>query len=111
MTTTSVDEKDLPALPEVEYANAPETLEDAIQRILHVEMLLEDLARAVEIAQVSGQFNILDGFRTSAEDYLTGKITVHRPDLGDFKVTVIEGEISKETQEAYKKKAEERAKA
>jgi hypothetical protein len=89
MSNTAVKEEDLPALAEVEYVNAPETLEDAVKRILEVEMRLEDLARACEIASITRQFEILDAFKTAADTYLQGKIQIKQPDLGEFKVTVI----------------------
>ena len=101
--TTSVDEKDIPKLEPV-YHNAPETLEDAIQRILHVEMLLEDLSRATEIASITRQFEILDGFKRTADDYLAGKITIEQPTAEDLKLTVVEGEVSEETKKALKDK-------
>jgi hypothetical protein len=94
---TAVSEKDLPAIPMPTYVNAPETLEDAVQRILQVEMLLEDMSRAAEIAAITGQFNIIEGFRTSAEEYLKGKIQIEQPDMGEFKLTVVSGKVSEET--------------
>lgn len=95
---TAVSEKDLPAIPMPTYVNAPETLEDAVERLLHVEMLLEDMSRAAEIAAITGQFNIIEGFRTSADEYLKGKIQIEQPDMGDFKLTVItDDKTEKET--------------
>ena len=91
-TTTAVDEKDLPAIPEPTYENAPETLEDAIERLLKVEMLLEDLSRAVEIASITRQLDMLDSFKQTADDYLAGKVQIVQPDMGEFKVTVITDE-------------------
>jgi len=87
----------LPGIPMPTYVNAPETLEDAVQRILQVEMLLEDLSRAAEIASITGQYNIVEGFRSSADEYLKGKIQIEQPDMGEFKLTVIEGKISDDT--------------
>lgn len=88
-TTTEVANKDLPDIPKPTFVNAPETLEDAIKRILQVEMLLEDLSRAAEIASITGQFNLVEGFRNSADEYLKGKIQIEQPDMGEFKITVI----------------------
>ena len=100
---TAVDEKDIPKLEPV-YHNVPETLEDAIQRIMQVEMLLEDLSRATEIATITRQFEILDGFKRSADDYLEGKITIEQPTSEDLTLTVVEGEVSEETKKALKDK-------
>jgi hypothetical protein len=52
-------------------------------------MLLEDLSRAVEIASITRQIDMLDGFKQSADDYLVGKIIIQQPDMGEFKLTVI----------------------
>jgi C4-type Zn-finger protein len=89
MSNTAVNEKDLPAIPEPTYVNAPATVEEAVQRLLQVEMLLEDLSRAVEIAQITGQINLVEGFRNSADEYLKTKIQIEQPDMGDFKVTIV----------------------
>lgn len=92
---TAVAEKDLPELMMPTYENAPEDVDSAIQRILHVEMLLEDLSRAVEIAQISGQWAMVDGFRSTADEYLRGKIQIKQPDQGDLKITIITDEETK----------------
>lgn len=94
MDNTSVDQKDLLAV-EVTYVNAPENLDDAIQRVLKVEMLLEDLSRAVEIAQITGQLNLLESFRTSAEDYLKDKIVIVQPE-GPANITIITNETEED---------------
>ena len=101
--TTAVDEKDIPSLEPI-YHNSPETLEDAVQRLLKVEMLLEDLSRATEIASITRQFEILDGFKRSADEYLLGKITIEQPTSEDLKLTVVEGEVSEETKKQLKDK-------
>jgi hypothetical protein len=100
---TAVAEKDLPPA-EVKFLNAPETLEAAIERIMEVEMRLEDLARASEIASITRQFEMLDSFKMAADECLLTKITIEQPTAEDFKLTVIEGEVSEETQEAIRKK-------
>ena len=72
------------------YLNAPESLDAAIQRIMEVEMHLEDLARAVELAQITGQINLVEGFRLDAERCLVNKITIDRPlPTETMKITVI----------------------
>ena len=94
-TTTEVAEKDLPA-PEATYINAPEDLIQARDRILMVEMVLEDLARAVEIAQITGSWEILDTFRVAANDALATKIEIVQPDLGDIKIQTIHNDMKEE---------------
>ena len=92
MSTTQVAEKDLPPAPEVKLINAPETLEDAIKRIMEVEMRLEDLSRACEIAVITRQFEIVETFTQSANESLINKIVMEQPSLDDFKLTVITDE-------------------
>lgn len=92
MSNTAVKEEDLPQVPEVVLVNKPDTLEIAIERIMALEMALEDLSRAVEIAQFSGQFNLVDGFRTAADELLKSKIQIEQPEMGDFKVTIVTNE-------------------
>ena len=75
------------------YVNAPEDLESARIRILEVEMALEDLARAVEIAEITGNFQMLAGFRAEAEAQLVRKIEIVQPDHSDMKLDVIENDM------------------
>jgi hypothetical protein len=89
VNTTAVDEKDIPALPEPTYHNAPEDVPSAIERIMELEMRLEDLSRAVEIAQITRQFEILEGFKSQADECLQSKIVIEQPDYGPMKITVL----------------------
>lgn len=93
-TTTAVPEKELPT-PEVVLVNAPETLEDAIQRIIKAEMCLEDLVRAAEIVGITKQLEILDTFTRAADEYLKTKIEMIQPSAENFKVTIITDEKEK----------------
>lgn len=93
--STSVKQSDIPEL-NVTYTNAPEDLESAVQRILKAEMLLEDLARAAEIAQITGQWNLLGSFVEQANDYLAGKIQIEQPDHGPMKIQVVTGTLEKQ---------------
>jgi hypothetical protein len=93
--TTEVKEKDLP-VSEATYINAPEDLIQARERILAVEMALEDLARAVEIAQITGSWEILDTFRTTANEVLSTKIEIVQPDLGEIKIQTIHNDMEEE---------------
>ena len=93
MNTTAVDEKDLPMEPQVTYTNVPADIDAAIQRILKLEMSLEDMSRAFEIVGVTGQLSILDSFKIAAELVLESKIQIVQPDMNeDFKLTVITNE-------------------
>jgi len=58
------------------YTNAPKRLKSAIDRLLEAERLLEDLARAVEIASVTGQIALTNVYREAAEEYLKDKLTI-----------------------------------
>ena len=89
VNTTAVDQKDIPALPTPTYHNAPEDVPSAIQRIMELEMRLEDLSRAVGIAQITRQFEILEGFKSQADECLQNKIVVEQPDYGPMKITVL----------------------
>lgn len=89
MSNTAVQEKDLPAVPEVVYVNAPETIGDAVKRILELEMRLEDLSRAIEIATITRQIDMLDVFKNEADETLKSKIVIQQPDMGEFKVTIL----------------------
>lgn len=73
--------------------NAPESYLDAVKRIMEVEMRLEDLSRAVEIAEITGQINLVEGFRKAADESLEKKITMKRENTGDLNITVVTGEL------------------
>jgi hypothetical protein len=88
MSNTAVNEKDLP-LPQAVLHNAPEDLESAIERIMELEMRLEDLVRACEIASITRQMEMIDSFAQSAAECLANKITIEQPTAEDFKITVI----------------------
>ena len=82
--------------PKDTYLNAPADLDEAIQRIMDVEMRLEDLARAAEIASITRQFEILEGFVASANECLVNKITIDRPIPDEpMKITIITDEKEK----------------
>jgi hypothetical protein len=91
-------EKKMTADEEIAYAkeaieNAPETYLDAVKRIMEVEMRLEDLARSAEIAEITGQYNLMEGFRKSADESLEKKITIKREATGDMNLTVVTGKL------------------
>jgi hypothetical protein len=68
--------KRLEEMNRVEYANAPSTLEEAIDRLARAEFLLEDLARGAELAEITGNKNLTTVFRVAAEKYLQDKLVV-----------------------------------
>ena len=68
--------KRLTEMNRVEYANAPGTLEEAIDRLARAEFLLEDLARGAELAEITGNKNLTTVFRIAAEDYLQDKLVI-----------------------------------
>jgi hypothetical protein len=68
--------KELAEQNRVEYANAPETLEVAIERLARAEFLLEDLARGAELAEITKNTNLTGVFRIAAEEYLQDKLVV-----------------------------------
>jgi hypothetical protein len=88
MSTTAVEEKDLP-VPQATLINAPDNLELAIDRIMELEMRLEDLVRACEIATITRQIEMIDSFAQAAAESLKTKITIEQPTAEDFKITVI----------------------
>ena len=97
VNSTAVAEKDIPPAPTPVYHNAPETLEAAIERLMEAEMRLEDLARACEIASITRQMEIIDAFKTAADDYLQTKITHNQPETGDIKLNVVTGTLDTST--------------
>jgi len=104
MTTTAVDEKDLPPVPEAKLINKPEDLDAAVERIMELEMRLEDLARACEIAMITRQFDVVESFKATADECLLKKIVIEQPTAEDFKLTILEGEVSEETKKELKEK-------
>jgi len=91
-TTTKeiLDKLDGIQLPAPKFLNAPEDLDSAVQRIMVLETALEDLARAVEIATISRQFDLVEGFRSRAEELMVNKIVIEQPTNSDFKLTIVD---------------------
>jgi hypothetical protein len=107
---TAVDKQDLPANRKPIFHNAPEDVEQAIERIIELEMRLEDLVRATEIAEASGQWHIINGFRLDADSALANKITVEYPQSDEPNITLVTGEVSDATQKQFNDMVTERAK-
>lgn len=75
------------------YLNAPDDLESAIQRIMELEMRLEDLSRAAEIVEITRQFELFEGFRKAADEALVNKIVIDRPVPEEkMKITIVTNE-------------------
>ena len=94
MSNTAVNEKDLPAA-EVKFINAPKDLDTAIARIMELEMRLEDLVRACEIAAITRQMEMIDSFADVANGALANKIIMDHPTVEDLKLTVITDDNAK----------------
>ena len=83
-------------IPRDTYLNAPPDLDAAIQRIMELEMRLEDLARAAEIVEITRQFELFEGFRRAADEALVNKITIDRPIPEEkMKITIVTNEKEK----------------
>lgn len=74
-----------------ELEQAKELLDELQKRLIVREQCLEDLARAVEIAEVTRQFHLVTTFREAAEDQLKDKIDVPMTGANeDLKIQIIE---------------------
>lgn len=70
---------------------AHKIINDLQQRLLSREQALDDLARAVEIAEITNQFQLVQSFRVVAEEQLQDRVIV--PAAGedqDIKIQIIE---------------------
>lgn len=67
-------------------------------RLLHTEDALEDLARAAEIAEITGQIEMMSTFVTQANDMLKDRIV--RPDSSieadKYKMTIITDNVTED---------------
>lgn len=59
-------------------------------RMLDIENCLDDLMRAVEIAQYSKQYNVTEVYVQQATDLLVDRLIVPEVDQGAFKATIVE---------------------
>lgn len=73
--------------------NAPKDYFTAVKRIMEIEMRLEDLSRAAEIAAITGQMELITGFREAADTSLATKMSIKREATGDMNLTVITGQL------------------
>lgn len=60
------------------------------QRIHALENMLDDLARSVEIAQFSRQYQLTETYVTEAAELLKDRLILPEIDQSDFKYTLVE---------------------
>lgn len=72
------------------------------QRILDAENLLDDLARCVEIASISRQFQLTDIFVEQSMEFLKDRLVLPEIEQGPMKIRVIEGKIDQQVMDAIK---------
>lgn len=74
-----------------ELEKAQDTIKILQERLLAREQALDDLARAVEIAEITKQFQLVTSFREAAETMLQDRIVVlSEGDNQDLKVRIYE---------------------
>jgi hypothetical protein len=78
-------------MPKPTYHGAPEDMDKAIDRILELELRLEDLHRAAEIAVAVRDFTLIEGQMPEADKTLEKKIVVEYPNAGPGPITVLTG--------------------
>ena len=76
--------------------------------------MLDDLARAAEIAQYSGQYNVTEAYRADAEELLKDRIVlpeiVRNPEEEQSNIRIFTGEISAEQKQALADQITQQAK-
>ena len=87
--TSVVEPEKLPDVSAVQYENLPADMDAAVERIRALEMALEDMSRAAEIAQYSGQFEIVGSFIETSFALLETKIKPVEKEAQDMKITII----------------------
>ena len=80
--------KELVAANKVVYTNAPADLDEAIERLYRVEILLEDLARGAELAEIVQDPKLTNVFRLAAEEYLVNKLQEVEKETKDLKIQI-----------------------
>lgn len=82
--------------------NARELILDLQKRLFKCEEVLDDLTRAVEIAVVSGQYQLIHGFLQDAQEALVDRLTLPEPSQEDLDkpVTIIEDDRKVHSQPA-----------
>jgi len=82
--------------------NARELILDLQKRLFKCEEVLDDLTRAVEIAVVSGQYQLIHGFLQDAQEALVDRLTLPEPSQEDLDkpFTIIEDDRKVHSQPA-----------
>ena len=80
--------KELVAANKIVYTNAPTDLDEAIERLYRVEILLEDLARGAELAEIVQDPKLTNVFRLAAEEYLVDKLQEVEKETKDLKIQI-----------------------
>jgi hypothetical protein len=82
--------------------NARELILDLQKRLFKCEEVLDDLTRAVEIAVVSGQYQLIHGFLQDAQEALVDRLTLPEPSQEDLDkpLTIIEDDRKVHSQPA-----------
>lgn len=75
-------------------------------RCFQLENCLDDLMRAVEIAQFTKQYNATEVFARDAETLLQDRLILPEIDQSDRKFTLIEGDITNDTMDKIKDNAQ-----
>lgn len=74
-----------------EIKAAQEIIRDLQVRLFAREQALDDLARAVEIAEITKQYHLVTSFREAAEELLEDRLTLPaEDDSKDMKITIVE---------------------
>ena len=85
----------------VTYTNAPTDLDEAIERLYRVEILLEDLARGAELAEIVQDPKLTNVFRLAAEEYLVNKLQEVEKETKDLKIQINDYSNVGKKEEAY----------
>lgn len=75
------------------------------RRIWQLEMALDDLARACEIAQYSQQYNLTETFRQAANELLEDRLVVPEEENKPLKIQIVTGELSDDLNQQISAKA------
>jgi hypothetical protein len=86
-----IDSKEIKRLKD-----AREIVDAQQQRIWHLELALDDLARACEIAQYSQQYNLTETFRAAANELLEDRLTVPEQENTPLKIQIVTGDLDED---------------
>lgn len=89
---------------------ARKIIDNQQKRIWDLERALDDIARATEIAQYSGQYNVVETYRTEAEELLKDRIVIPEEEQQEMKLRIVTGEVSKDTNDALNNAITEKSK-